>query len=246
MIVVVNKSKLVSNEDVLTMARACYQQLRYDAAPIWGRPVIPVVYSSTEKDAPPGAWVIGIMDDAHDAGTLGWHNEKYGEVIYGRVFAKPVLRHGGNALTGGSNSVSAVLSHEVLETFIDPNVNLWADRGDGTAVALEIADPVESDSYPVEVDGRPVSVSNFVTPAWFDPNAKPGSRFDWLRSTNEPFQMSRGGYLIEEREGKNVTRWGDRHADWRKEMKESKLSRTYRRGGPSIIAALRRKETART
>src|SRR5215469_10773978 len=130
MINVVNKSTVVTDDDVKVMVRAVAHQLRDDAA---------------QQDA------------------LGWHTENQGEVIFGRVFARPVLSNGGDALTKPL-SVATVLSHEVLETFCDPYCNLWADNGSGTAYALEVADPVESDSYPVAVPGRgEVTVSNFVT-----------------------------------------------------------------------------------
>src|SRR6266568_2020878 len=124
MITVVNKSTLVSDDDVKTMTRACAAQLRLHAAPLWGRWVIPVVYSSTEADAPSGAWVIAILDDPDQADALGWHTESQGELIFGRVFARPVLDNGGDALTR-SLSVASVLSHEVLvSNFVGPR---WFD-----------------------------------------------------------------------------------------------------------------------
>src|SRR5689334_21146057 len=141
MICVTNKSTRVSNSDVKAMVQAVAHQVRYDAAPAWGKSPIPVVYISDEKDAQPGAWVIAVMDDSDQADALGWHTEDQGGVIYGRVFASPVLDNGGDALHKPL-SVASVLSHEVLEILADQNCNLWANRGDNTAVALEIADPV--------------------------------------------------------------------------------------------------------
>ena len=228
MIVVVNKSKLVSTAEAKIMTRACAAQLRQDASPIWNKPPLPVVFSSTEADAPPRAWVIALLNDADQADDLGWHTEDQGEVIYGRVFARPVLESGGTVLAG-QNSVASVLSHEVLETFVDPTVNLWADRGDGVAIALEVADPVESDSYLIDVDGTEVNVSNFVTPYWFDPQAKPKRRFDFMRTTKGPFKMSPGGYVVEMREGKVSQRFGAQYPEWRRAMKAIDVARTARR-----------------
>lgn len=228
MITVVNKSTLVSDDDVKTMTRACAAQLRLHAAPLWGRRVIPVVYSSTEADAPPGAWVIAILDDPDQADALGWHTESQGELIFGRVFARPVLDNGGDALTRPL-SVASVLSHEVLETYVDPNVNLWADRGDGVAVALEVADPVESDSYPIAIGARQVTVSNFVAPRWFDPQSNAGDRFDYLGSANRAFMMTAGGYIVVLQEGKISQQFGERYPAWRREMKGIDVARTARR-----------------
>ncbi|MCC3773273.1 hypothetical protein [Streptomyces sp. UNOB3_S3] len=113
--------------------------------------------------------LLHILDHPDQADALGWHTESEGDVIFGRVFAAPVLDNGGQVLNGPL-TVSSVLSHEVLETLCDSHVNLWASNGNGESVALEVADPVESDSYEVNVSGTgPVTVSNFVTPTGSTP-----------------------------------------------------------------------------
>jgi hypothetical protein len=209
------------------MTRACATQLKYHAAPAWGKTPIPVVYATTEATAPPGSWVIGIFDDSDQAGALGWHTVE-GDVVYGRVFARPVLTHGGDALTK-KLSVASVLSHEVLETFVDPFCNDYADVDGHRAIAKEVGDPVEADSYPITVGGIKVTVSNFVTQRWFDPQATTGP-FDYLGSLTAPFTMTKGGYLIVLQEGRVSQVFGDRHEEWRtRELKQSPLSRTARR-----------------
>jgi hypothetical protein len=228
MIMVVNKSTLVSNDDVKKMTRACAMQLRMHAAPLWGYRVVPVVYISNETDAPPGAWVVAILDDPNQADVLGWHTQNQGDLIYGRVFARPVLNNGGDAL-GKSLSVASVLSHEVLETYVDPHVNLWADRGDAVGVALEVADPVESDSYPVTIDGAAVTVSNFVTPHWFDPRSGPNDQLDYLRHTKSAFEIAPGGYVVVLQEGAISQQFGESYPEWRREMKQIDVARTNRR-----------------
>lgn len=213
------------------MTRACASQVQKHAAPAWGQLPIPVVYAATEKDAPPGAWVIAVLDNADQADALGWHTESEGDLIFGRVFAAPVLDHGGRVLSG-SLSVSAVLSHEVLETLVDPHVNLWADDQNGSAYALEIGDPVESDSYEITVAGvGAVTVSNFVTPHWFDPQAGKEEKFDWLGKVDAPFQMTKGGYVVVRREGKQQQQFGATYPDWRRAAKLADTSRSARRQG---------------
>ncbi|HVI77658.1 MAG TPA: hypothetical protein VM715_05750 [Candidatus Acidoferrum sp.] len=228
-IVVVNKSTLVKDSEVQLMTRACAHQLRYDAAPIWGLLPIPVTYHASEQTAPPGSWVIAVMDDSDQAGALGWHTEESGELIYGRVFARPVLEHGGDVLASDL-SVASVLSHEVLETFVDPRCNLWADSGKGYAVAVEIGDPVEAEVYDVSVSRRTVTVSNFVTPDWFDPYANTHEKdFDYIGSVAKPFLMSTGGYTIVMQEGKVTQQFAREYPDWRKEAKKVDTARTARR-----------------
>ncbi|MYS84063.1 hypothetical protein [Embleya scabrispora] len=229
MITVVNKSTRCTDDEVRAMTRACATQVQQHAAPTWGQVPIPVVYAASEQEAPPGAWVMAVLDDPDQADALGWHTEEQGDLIYGRVFAAPVLDNGGEVLSGGL-TVSSVLSHEVLETLVDPHVNLWADNGNGEAYALEVGDPVESDSYEIVVRGTgPVGVSNFVTPHWFDPRAGEGQRFDWLGKVKAPFKMTKGGYVVVTREGKIQQHFGETYPDWRRSMKHADTSRSARR-----------------
>ncbi|MFE7394311.1 hypothetical protein [Streptomyces sp. NPDC057582] len=229
MITVVNKSTLCADEQVLNMARACALQVAHDAAPQWGQVPIPVVFLENEQQAPPGAWVIAVLDDEEQADALGWHTEDQGDKIYGRVFARPILANGGDVLSRPL-SVASVLSHEVLETLVDPHVNLWADAGNGTGYALEVCDPVESDSYPIAVAGvGNVTVSNFVTPHWFDPQAADYDQFDFTGRVHKPFELTDGGYVIIRQEGKIAQQFGAGYPDWRKAMKRVDTARSARR-----------------
>lgn len=224
-ITVVNKSKLISNGDVQLMTRACWKQLRDHAAPAWRMWPMPVVYAASEASAPPGSWVIGVMDDPDQADALGWHWEQNG-VIFGRVFVKPVLDNGGDALHKPL-SVASVLSHEVLETFVDPSCNRMAQMDDNTAIAIEVADPVESDSYKIRIAGQDIMVSDFVTENWFDPESD--GPFDYMRLCAQPFQLRPGGYYIRYRAGNSQAVFGRNYPDWRKEMKKTELARSARR-----------------
>lgn len=229
MISVINQSTLVSNGDVQLMVRACWAQLRDHAAPKWRLQPMPVVYAADANSAPPGSWVIAVLNDPDQAGALGYHDVTSGDVTYGKVFVRPVLDNGGNALTAPL-SVASVLSHEVLETFVDPACNGWRDTLRGVSIALEVGDPVESDSYVIPVDGTPVMVSNFVTEKWFDPFARRGSGgFDYLNRCTAPFQMTRGGYIIKMADGRVTQQFGEHFPEWKRASKEFKLARTARR-----------------
>lgn len=231
-IYIVNQSTTVSNGDVQTMARAFAHQLRYDAAPLFGLAPIPVIYAPKQalkdKTLPPGSWVLSVLDDPDQADALGWHTEEQGELIYGRIFARPVLDNGGDALTK-ELSVASVGSHEVLETFADPHCNTYADSGQGYLVAYEVCDPVESDSYPVEVGKTKVTVSNFVTPKWFDPQAARGDRFDYMGNCSEPFEMTQGGYIVKMQDGRVSQDFGEKFPAWKKPLKQMDTARAARR-----------------
>lgn len=200
-IAVINKSTLISDAEGLLMTKACQYQMTYHAARLLGRSGWKLVYVPSAGTAPAGAFPIVILDDSDQANALGYHTEDPNGQIWGRVFAKPVLSNGGTSLRGAL-SVSAVLSHEVLETFVDRSVNYWADTMDGKhMIALEVADPVENDAYDVKIKDASgvkisVAVSNFVSDAWFDPQAASTSRRDWMKTTPAPLKMSSGGYIV--------------------------------------------------
>lgn len=114
----------------------------------------------------------------------------------------------------GDWSVSSVLSHEVLEMFIDPNCNLWANDGHGKAYSFEVCDPVEAPTYVV----NGVSVSNFVTPAWFDPLSDHATaQYDKLGNLKAPFSILKGGYVVYEAAGAEHQQYGDDFPAWRKD-----------------------------
>jgi hypothetical protein len=225
MLYVINRSSVVSNLDVETMTRACALQLSRHVAPSWGRVPVPVVYSEHAETAAPGAVVIYVTDTTDVKGALGYHTEAAGDLETGIIAAGPVLDNGGDALSA-QLSVASVLSHEVCEWFIDPKCNLTADTGRGYSVMYEVADPVESDSYPVPIVARgassatQVTVSNFVLPAWFDPQAATSEQLDYLGTCSAPFEITSGGYVVRIKEGKVSQVFGESFPKWREPMKD--------------------------
>ena len=190
---VINKSTILKDDDFKLMVEACKIQLEQHVAPMWLRGTWNVVVNQPEEIGYP----IVILDNPDHAGALGYHTETPDGKIWGRVFVNPVIRGGRGTMLNGSMSVSTVLSHEIIEAYCDPNVNLWADRGDGVLIAYEAGDPVENDSYEITTkSGTNVSVSNFVLPCWFDGQAPDDSKFDFMAKLTKPFTMSKGGYLV--------------------------------------------------
>lgn len=227
-----NLSTRVSEDDAYVMTLLANRQARDDVAPAWG--MLPPTVRFIPRSGPVSKLdaLIGILDDADQAGDLGWHTEGPDASIYGRVFAAPVLANGGNALTADL-SVASVLSHEVIETLLDPACNRWAQRGDGTLIAVEGCDPVESDSYIITIPapGETVSgtVSNFVLPSWFDPDTNVKAT-DHLGLLTAPFSIRPTGYCIEMQESDAETAvWGEKYPEWRKATKDSVTARTARR-----------------
>jgi hypothetical protein len=226
LIAILNQSTLISQKDAATMTQAIATQVRLDAAPLWDRAPAAVVFYTDPGAVPPTAHGIAIVDTIQDQpkGVLGFHTEDQGGKLWGVVAAKPEVDNGGQVTTGDW-SVSSVLSHEVLEMFVDPNCNLWADDGKGKAYSFEVCDPVEAPSYTVSG----VSVSNFVAPAWFDPKAPATAQFDKLGKLGAAFSILKGGYVMYESEGKEQQEYGEEFPGWRKQMKTGPLARTKHR-----------------
>jgi hypothetical protein len=227
-----NLSTRVSDDDTYTMTLLVNRQARDHVAPAWG--LLPPTVRFIPKSGPSSKLdaLIGILDDADQAGDLGWHTEGPSAAVYGRVFAAPVLANGGNTLTADL-SVCSVLSHEVIETLGDPACNRWAQRNDGTLIAVELCDPVESDSYSLSITapGETVSgtVSDFVLPAWFDEDSASGNK-DYLGLVTSAFSIRPAGYVVEMQEtDAEIAVWGEKYPGWRKETKASETARTARR-----------------
>ena len=210
LIAIVNHSARVTNSDVNLMTLAVQKQLTLHAAPAWNQKSPTVKFYADASKVPGYAWVVGIFDNPTIAGALGYHSED-NDVIDGFIFVDPVLDNGGVVLYDTNNpqnvSVSSVLSHEVLEMFGDRFATFWADGPSipqGSQYALELCDPVEADSYTVTVVvntvSHTVSVSNFVFPSWFNPQATQAANapFDYLKRLTAPFTMTSGGYMIVE------------------------------------------------
>ena len=201
----------VTDADVATMTAAIATQIQVDVAPAWGRAPATVTFYNNASTVPAGAYGVAIVNTIQDQpqGMLGYHAENWGVVA-----TQPEFANGAQVLTGDW-SVSSTLSHEVLEMFIDPACNLWAVNGQGPAYSLEVCDPVEAPTYTVSG----VSVSNFVTPSWFDPQAPAGARFDNQRQVTAAFTIAAGGYANYVNGGQVKQQWGAKYPGWRKTMK---------------------------
>ncbi len=187
-IYVVNKSTTTADNEVRDWCAAATAQLA-QASAVWGRPAARVKLVRSRLFVPPLAWVILVMDDADQAGALGYHTvDRFGRV-YGKVFARTASQYG--------EIPSVTFSHEVLETWGDPGVNLHADTGQGYRVPVELCDAVEGDSYSLRIGDRSVKVSNYLYPAWFGrTNVNGAANRDAMDTTPGPFELAAGGYTV--------------------------------------------------
>jgi hypothetical protein len=151
-------------------------------AAIWGTPC-KIVRPAGNK-IPAGHWALVFLDDADQAGALGYHDLTPSGLPLSKIFVRTTL--------ADHEQVSVTASHELVEMLVDPGVQISAQGPNGVFYAYETADAVEAESFSVQG----IAMSNFVYPAWFEAFRKPGSvKFDHLDSCTHPFQILPGGYM---------------------------------------------------
>jgi hypothetical protein len=184
-IAVINASSVVSDSDVKKMVDAIQVQIDRDWTPAWGVPAKLSVVPHGGKP-PANMWWQAVLDNADQAGALGYHDLTNTGLAIGKVFAKTTLDAG--------DLVSVTLSHEVLEMLGDPDINLIVQKGP-RAYAYEVCDAVEDDSLGYEING--VRVSDFVYPEYFETFWKKGAtKFDHLGHLSSPVPaLTKGGYM---------------------------------------------------
>lgn len=218
------KTDLITDEQVQKIALACHIQVFHDLAPVWVTLHRPVKALSKRARVSRGDYVLDLCD-ASEGGTLGYHTEEEGDVVSGVVGVGTIMDNGGAPLTG-KLSVSSVVSHEVCEMVVNPNVSGWSDSGQGWLVATEVCDPVQSDYY--LIDG--VAVSNFVTPDFFSPVVTRGDKFDHMGVLKKPFEIADGGYVLNYEGGTINTYYGRTPPpEWLMDMKLNREATRTRR-----------------
>jgi hypothetical protein len=152
-----------------------------------------VSYLPDPTQIPAGVWPVFLVKTLppHEGGFhMDKHNQPYAEVI-------------GSA---ASEEWTIDASHETLEMLVDPygnrlqnSTSIEINKGkieDGTgefAYLVEACDPCEADEYSYAIQG--VSVSDFLTPHFYDPAETPGTRYSFTGAIKAPRQILPGGYI---------------------------------------------------
>jgi hypothetical protein len=189
---VTNRATVVTAAEISAAIAAVQTQVALDFIPAWGSPA-PTTYR-----------LVFLDEDPSVPGALGYHDLE-GDVPVSYILCKTAKDDG--------VSVSSVLSHEVLEMIVDPittRVIMEDAVGDGKTFTLymaEVCDAVEQDLYTI----NGVQVSNFVLPAWFDPENKTGP-FDFRKKLTKALQLLPGGSYIAFLQGNSPTGWNQKQA----------------------------------
>ncbi len=183
-IAVINSSTKLATVDVTFLVEACAVQL-FEFCERWRLdPWAIGSYASAAGLPADDIYIFEYVDQLDVDGALAYHSVDALGRPYGRM------------LPPGDKLDATDLSHEVLETIGDPTADRWVRMPNGSEIAVEVADPVQGDSYAQEAtvlgETRQIKVSNYVLPAFFDANAT--GLFDRLGNVKAPFGMSAGGY----------------------------------------------------
>lgn len=228
-----NSVRYRNNSGILRrIAQAVNQQLSQHVAPLWGMRSWGCVFYDDVRKAPRDSFRLWVLDDADQAGVLGYHGQDPEGYPYGRVFVNPIINRGGTDMVG-ARSVSVVVSHEACEVMVDPEINCWRQMSNGRLTCQEICDAVQGDFYNISTGDGPVAVSNFLLPPWFDYAPVVGSRYDYLGKLKSPFTMSRGGWMLVMNGGILGRRFGSLEAEQeflQDESKRHEAARGIRRG----------------
>jgi hypothetical protein len=181
-IAITNVSTSLTDAQVEAVLPALQKQVSEDFKAYWEQDCI-LSFLSKDQQLTAGWWQIVITDNPDQAGALGYHELTSQGTPLGKVFAKLDLQSG--------SSWTVTLSHELLEMLADPWINWCAMGSDRKIYALEVCDAVEADELGYQIDG--VQVSDFITPAWFEPTCS--DRMDFKKHVSKELELARGGYI---------------------------------------------------
>ena len=188
-IAIINASTVLADSDFPAYVGAQQRQIDYDFAPFWGK-AAHLVFVGKGGTPPPGAWQMAFLDDADQAGALGYHDTTADGHPLGKVFVKTTQTYGGIWTVTGS--------HEVLEMLGDPDITrcvfIQTTGTQGMIYAYEASDAVEADELGYQIDG--VQLSDFVLDPWFDPGhyATPAG-YSFKKRVTSPLSLAPGGYI---------------------------------------------------
>ena len=178
-IAISNASTCLTDAQVEAVLPALQKQVSADFKAYWELDCT-LTFLNNGQPLTRGWWQIVITDNPDQAGALGYHEMTTTGAPLGKVFAKLDLESG--------SSWTATPSHELLEMLADPWINWCAMGSDSRIYALEVCDAVEDDRLGYKIDG--VLVSDFITPAWFEPTD--ANRLDFKRHLSKQLELARG------------------------------------------------------
>lgn len=188
---VINESTEASDKTIKWLLAALQKQIVRDFEPIWGYTATLIFIPKGVKPSP-YHWQLIFLDNADQAGALGYHDLTQAGLPLGKVFIRTAEEN--------QSAWSETASHEVLEMLGDPYANsatiVLSTNTTGIAYAYEVCDACEGEDYGYVIND--FKVSNFVTPSWFNPDAaliQTTQKYDFMGHITKPLQLLPGGYI---------------------------------------------------
>jgi hypothetical protein len=188
-VALVSDTPSVGFGDVSAVAAALQKQASRDFGPIWNVNATVSAFDQLEN-VPVDYWPVIIRDDIEEPGAAGYHTDDQGQPF---------------ALVQADSSWPLTASHETLEMLADPFGNRTV-AGKPPAQAkgavgklqrviylVEVCDPCEAESFAYSVNN--VTLSDFITPHYYDPLANPGVRYSFQGAIQHPHEVLDGGYV---------------------------------------------------
>jgi len=173
----------ITPSQLTKVAAALQKQATRDFGPLWNIEANVSGFAKLE-DVPTDYWPVIVRDDINTPGAGGVHEDKNGQPF---------------ALVQFSNLWTLAASHETLEMLADPFGNRLVagkspEHGQGRVNFLvEVCDPCEDQQFAYTVNG--VTVSDFLTPNFYDPVAASSVRYSYTGAVKGPRTILSGGYL---------------------------------------------------
>ncbi|HEY3950635.1 hypothetical protein [Phenylobacterium sp.] len=201
-LVIANVSKQITDADFNTAVAALQTQVARDFQPEWGLGAsisgVRLDLGDSEAGIDTAAEAVIYLGDSSSDPTsgvsnaFGYHSTNHGDKPYGFVYLDVCALY--------QEAWSTTLSHEMLEllgdptavkTIAGPDPNAAAPAGSTVNYDLEVCDPTQGDTYVIGT----VTVSNFITKAYF---AIPGGKTqatNFLNLALDPFGVRPKGYF---------------------------------------------------
>jgi hypothetical protein len=188
-VALVSESGGVDMGQVSVVAAALQKQVARDFGPIWE--ITGTVDAFETLDAVPvDYWPVIIRDNIDQPGAAGFHQDEQG-----RPFS----------LVQADANWSVTASHETLEMLADPT-GMTTVAGapppqapkpiadfERVLYLEEVCDPCESNDCSYLING--VTVSDFITPHYYDPNGTAGVQYSFTGKIQAPHTVLEGGYV---------------------------------------------------
>jgi hypothetical protein len=216
----------VSTQQLERMIAGVLIQCARDFEISWDIPCPTIKGYQSESDVSSDWDLIVFLPSSDMANALGYHSETPDGRKFARVFTS------GMAIA----EIEETFSHELLEMLLDPPCNRWAQSPNGELWPIEASDAVQGQSYKIDLgdDGAAITVADFVTPEFFDPNEKVGPfNCNQVHRIAGPFTLAPQGYTVLMTEGVITQRFGAYVTDLMRDMHRARkyhpAARTARR-----------------